>query len=101
VEVTRYTGPEITLKVSRTEPGFLVLSEVYYPAGWKATLNGDDIPIYKANYFLRGLQIPAGEHEIELTFEPRSYALGTTLAWISFGFQILLAGFIAFRFFKK
>ncbi|MFP8490145.1 YfhO family protein [Gracilimonas sp. Q87] len=101
VEVTNYTGPEIYLKVSRSETGFLVLSEVYYPAGWSATLNGEEIPIYKTDYFLRGLEIPAGEHEIKLRFEPRSYKTGVILSWISLGFQILLASFIVFRVVKK
>lgn len=101
VEITNYTGPEITLEVSRNEPGFLVLSEVYYPAGWSATLNGEEIPIYKTDYFLRGLKIPAGEHQIDLKFEPRSYTIGTTLAWISLSFQLLLAGFLVFRIFKN
>ncbi|HKK25199.1 MAG TPA: YfhO family protein, partial [Gracilimonas sp.] len=101
LEITNYTGPEITLEISRNDPGFLVLSEVYYPAGWSATLNGEEIPIYKTNYFLRGLEIPAGKHQIELRFEPHSYTIGTTLAWISLSFQVLLAGFLVFRIFKK
>lgn len=83
VVVTRYTGPEISLKVNRSEPGFLVLSETYYPAGWTAKLDGKEIPIYKTNYFLRGLQIPEGEHTLELTFMPDRHVLGVRLAWFA------------------
>ncbi|MDR9418110.1 YfhO family protein [Gracilimonas sp.] len=101
VEVTEYTGPEITLEVSRSEPGFLVLSETYYPAGWTATLNGEVIPIYKTNYFVRGLQVPAGEHTIELRFLPDTYVLGVRLAWFALISQLLIAGFWGFTWFKN
>ncbi|MFD2531488.1 YfhO family protein [Gracilimonas halophila] len=100
VEVTDYTGPEMTLELSRSEPGFLVLSEVYYPAGWTATLNGEEIPIYKTNYFLRGMEIPAGNHTLTLTFMPQSYQLGVTLAWIALIIQFglfLLWGYTSFK----
>lgn len=101
VEVAYYTGPKITLKTNRTKPGFLVLSEIYYPAGWKAKLDGKNIPIYKTDYLLRGMQLPAGEHTLELRFEPQSYTIGITLAWISLLIQLLIAGACCFTYFKK
>lgn len=100
VTVTHYTGPEITLETVRSKPGFLVLSEIYYPPGWKATLDEVEVPIYKTNYFLRGIQVPEGTHTIELRFEPASYSIGTTLSWVSLICQIglgVLAGFTFFR----
>lgn len=100
VEIINYTGAEITLKTSRTKPGFLVLSEIYYPAGWVALLDGEEITIHKTNYLIRGFQIPAGEHTLELDFKPESYALGVKLSWFSLISQILLAltaGFIFYR----
>lgn len=100
VEILNYTGAEITLKTSRSKPGFLVLSEIYYPAGWVALLNGEEIPIHKTNYLVRGFQIPAGEHTLELDFKPKSYALGVKLSWFSLFSQILMAlaaGFIFYR----
>ncbi|MGN8225771.1 YfhO family protein [Gracilimonas sp. BCB1] len=100
VEITDYTGPEMTLEISRSQPGFLVLSEVYYPAGWTAMLNGEEIPIYKTNYFLRGMDIPAGNHTLELNFMPRSYEIGVMLAWISVILQALIAAFWIFTWFK-
>ncbi|MEP1151500.1 MAG: YfhO family protein [Balneola sp.] len=101
VTVTRYTGPEISLETSRSEPGFLVLSEIYYPAGWVATLDGEEVPIYKTNYVLRGVEIPAGEHELKMEFRPQSYFLGVTLGWVSFGVQIALALFLGVTYFRK
>ncbi len=101
VIVTNYTGAEISMSIKRSEPGFLVLSEIYYPAGWVATLNGEEIPIYKTNYVLRGMEIPAGNHELELTFAPQSYSLGVTLNWVSLAAQIGLALLFGFTFFRK
>ncbi|MCB5257591.1 MAG: YfhO family protein, partial [Candidatus Cloacimonetes bacterium] len=64
------------------KPSFLVLSEVYYPAGWKAKLDGKEIPIYPTNYVLRGVQIPAGQHKLELVFAPKSYTLSIRMSLI-------------------
>lgn len=101
IEVTLYTGPEISLKVSRSTPGFLVLSEIYYPDGWIAELNGEEVPIYKTNYLLRGMEIPAGEHELELRFEPDSFRIGVLLGWLSLVLQLLLGAFLAFSWYKN
>lgn len=100
VRVTDYTGPEIELEINRTKPGFLILSEVYYPAGWVATLNGEEIPIHKTNYVLRGFEIPAGSHALKLEFRPNSYALGVKLSWTSLILQILLGALAGFTYFK-
>ncbi|MEX2478149.1 MAG: YfhO family protein [Gracilimonas sp.] len=101
IQVTNYTGPEVSLKIERDKPGFLVLSEIYYPAGWIAELNGEEIPIYKTNYILRGFEIPSGEHQLKLRFEPSSYSIGVTLAWVSLGFQIFLAGLWIFTLVRR
>ncbi len=100
VSITNYTGQEISVEISRSKPGFLVLSEIYYPAGWVAKLNGEEIPIYKTNYVLRGFEIPAGEHILELEFRPKSFHLGVTMGWISLGLQILLGLVVGFNYIK-
>lgn len=101
VEVTLYTGPQISMEISRENPGFLVLSETYYKPGWIAELNGEEIPIYKTNYMLRGMEIPAGDHELELRFELQSWKTGVMLSWTSLIIQLLLAGFWGFIYFKN
>ena len=83
VSVTTYRPREIEMKTSRKTDGFLVLSEIYYPAGWKATIDGNEVPIVKTNYVLRGLSIPAGNHTITLTFNPTTYTVSTTVTWIA------------------
>lgn len=82
VRVTEYGPREIRLQYEREGDGFLVLSEVYYPAGWTARVNGQEVDIHPANYILRGLQVPGGQHEVVLRFDPQSYYLGSTVSWI-------------------
>ncbi len=100
VEVTNYTGAEMTIETTRSKPGYLVLSEIYYPAGWIALLDGEEVPIHKTNYLVRGIQIPAGKHTLELDFKPSSHALGIKLSWFSLISQILMALFAGFTFYK-
>ena len=90
-EVTTYGPREIALNVSADTPSFLVLSEIYYPKGWHATLNEEPVDIHRTNYILRGFEIPAGEHVLTLRFDPRSHILGSRLSWI-FNIIILLIG---------
>jgi uncharacterized membrane protein YfhO len=69
-------------EVSTESNSLLVLSEIYYPAGWKAYLDKAEIPIHPVNYILRGVVIPPGEHKLELVFSPESYSQGITLSAI-------------------
>ncbi len=81
IEFVTYTARNMEINVRRTEPGFMVLSEIYYPPGWEARLNGDKIPIHKTNYLLRGFEIPPGDHTLELSFNPVSHIWGARISW--------------------
>lgn len=95
VDILQYDNHNIEVSVDVSSNQFLVLSEIYYPAGWKAYIDGAEVPIHKTNYVLRGIEVPTGKHKIKFEFSPRSYTLGTTLAWTGNGL-ILLLGLIAF-----
>lgn len=65
------------------QDGLAVFSEVYYPYGWQVTVNGEEANHFRANYVLRALALPAGEHTIEFSFEPDVVKKGSTVSLIS------------------
>ncbi|MEQ9008485.1 MAG: YfhO family protein, partial [Ekhidna sp.] len=60
-----------------------IFSEIYYPEGWKATIDGNEVDILRANYVLRALEIPSGNHEIVFEFKPQTYFTGNTVMMVS------------------
>lgn len=72
--------------------GVLVLSEVHYP-GWKATVDGQPVPLQRADYLLTALPLPAGRHRVRYTYEPASVRVGAALS----GFTVLALGALALR----
>lgn len=83
VQITNYTPHRIDIMVDTPASGLLVLSEVYYPAGWEAIIDGEPAEILKTNYILRSLVVPAGRHDITLTFQPSTFTIGNTLSRVS------------------
>ena len=94
VEVTEYGPREIRMDITTDAPSYLVLSEMYYPEGWNATLDENPVDIIRTNYTLRGFSIPAGDHELKLRFDPQSHILGSKFTW-AFNIIILLIGAMA------
>ncbi|OYW17208.1 MAG: hypothetical protein B7Z54_08615, partial [Sphingobacteriales bacterium 12-47-4] len=95
---------DITYDFNAATPQFAVFSEIYYPGGWKATIDDKPVEIIKVNYALRGLSVPAGKHTIKFHFDPDSYRLGNTLVlWSSiFVYVLLILGaFMLWRRSKK
>jgi hypothetical protein len=98
IKLTKYGLNQLDYVSANSKPGFAVFSDIYYPAGWNVYIDGKKDEIVRVNYLLRGVKIPAGDHKIEMKFEPRSYYLGNAITrWSSILMLILLAGAIAFE----
>ena len=82
VHLTKYTPRYLDYEYSTSKPGTLVFSEIYYPYGWKATIDGQPADIYRVNYVLRAINVPAGAHSIHMEFAPSSVKKGNTLAMV-------------------
>jgi len=70
--------------------GFAVFSEIYYPEGWIAHIDGKETEIVRANYVLRALSIPAGKHTVEFFFKPDAYVIGNKVTMISSWVMLLV-----------
>jgi hypothetical protein len=70
--------------------GMAVFSEIFYPKGWIATIDGKEAPITRADYILRALQIPAGKHTIDFRFEPKPYVMGNKVTLIASWLTLIL-----------
>jgi len=81
-------------------PQATIFSEIYYDAGWKAYLDGAEVPYFRANYLLRGMIVPAGDHVIEFKFEPETFdtaATVSTAAGLVLVLVVLLAVYMHFK----
>lgn len=90
VIISDYAPHRIDLKVDTPGPGILVLSEIYYPAGWKASIDDEPTTIFKSNYALRSVVVPAGTHSVSFVFEPTSFSVGHTLSRVASGLVLLI-----------
>ncbi|NBB75272.1 MAG: YfhO family protein [Bacteroidetes bacterium] len=86
VSLQQYTPREITWQVETDAPRLLVVSEVYYPAGWEATIDGEPAEIHRANYLLRAVHVPAGEHTVTMRFDPQVHQTGVWVSGVSTAF---------------
>jgi len=98
VEMIQDIPDDLIYETSNSGEGLLVLSEIWYDGpGWKATVDGKEVPLIRADFLLRAIEVPAGDHEVRLTFKPKSYYLGEKL---SLGSTILLGLLIIVYFFR-
>lgn len=88
IELKEYLPNNLTYVSNSKEEKLGVFSEIYYPHGWKASIDGKEVPIYRADYTLRALKIPAGKHIINFSFNPpviqkgKYITLGTCLLFV-------------------
>ena len=102
IKLTDYQPNHLTYKVKNNTPQFAVFSEMFYPKGWKALIDGVPAPIINVNYVLRGLHIPKNSSQIEFIFKPGVVDKGTILRVTSLLIFILTAIILGyFKYFKK
>ncbi len=94
IELTAYKPNALTYRSNATSPQLAVFSEIYYRgnADWRAYVDGKATPHFRADYLLRAMVVPAGQHTIEFKFEPPAVSTGHTIDLVS---SLLLVGFLA------
>ena len=79
LSIASYRLNELVVDVTTPAPGYLVLSEVWYP-GWKATVDGQPAPVLRANFAFRAVPVPAGSHQVRLVFAPWTWRVGLAVS---------------------
>jgi hypothetical protein len=90
--VVSLSETQLDLVTHSRVPAFLVLSDVYYP-GWQVTVDGQLSRIYRTNFALRGVQVPAGDHVVQFRFRPLSFKIGVLLSTVT----LLLVSIVALK----
>lgn len=90
IDLVEYAPNRLLYKTKSSAEQLAVFSEIYYADGWKATIDGKEVPHFRANYVLRAMVIPAGEHTIEFKFIPESFNKIESMSMIA------LAGLVLF-----
>jgi uncharacterized membrane protein YfhO len=95
VHIDQYQPTKLMLTADMLQPGWLILSENYYP-GWNVRIDGQPGKIYRADYLFRAVSLAAGTHKIEMVFEPPSFITGAIVSLVTLG-GLLLIGIAAWR----
>jgi hypothetical protein len=93
INLTKYQPNELEFRSQSKTPQLAVFSEIYYPHGWKFFIDEKEVPYIKADYLLRAVHVPAGNHHVRMVFEPEVIETGKWISLLSFGLFILLSGF--------
>ena len=96
IKLVENKNDEIKYEFNAATNQFAVFSEIYYPKGWDAYIDGKKTPYCKTNYALRGLAIPAGKHTIDFIFDPVSVRKGEQIARYTNIFSVLVVLFCLF-----
>lgn len=95
VKLTSYTPKALDYETSSAKDGTVVFSEIYYPYGWKASIDGTPAEHFRVNYVLRAMNVPAGQHKIHFEFDPESVRKGNAVATVCVILMYALTALIA------
>ena len=101
INMISYAPNRLSYKSSSKQNGMVVFSEIYYPKGWLAYIDGQLVNHFPVNYILRGLLVPSGEHEIVFEFKPKSFFISSIISLICSCLFVLVTLFTVVLFFKK
>ena len=96
IKLTEYKPNHLTYQSTAVSEQLAVFSEIYYDKGWNAYIDGKLAPHFRANFVLRTMRVPAGEHKVEFKFEPATYYTGEKIALAGSIFLFLIVGGAAF-----
>ncbi|MDP1622089.1 MAG: YfhO family protein [Bacteroidales bacterium] len=91
ISLGEYSANELHYKYRSTNNGLAVFSEIYYSKGWNAYVDGQLTPHFRADYVLRAMVLPAGEHTVRFKFEPKVFSVGESISLASSILLIVLA----------
>jgi len=91
VTLDSYSPNDLKYSSKSSKDNVIVFSEIYYQPGWNAYVDGKKADHFRCNYILRGMRVPAGNHNIEFKFEPESFYAGENVAYGSSGLLLLIA----------
>ena len=100
----KYEPNQLIYDFNSKSPQIAVFSEIYYPKGWHAFINGEQVPFFEANYLLRAMLLKPGQYQVTFRFDPTSYSLGKTLSLIASFLLIifvLVGFFLLYRKYRK
>ena len=83
INLTKYQPNSLEYKTQSKTSQLAVFSEIYYPEGWKILIDDVEVPYIKADYLLRAVAIPAGNHTVQMVFDPKVIATGKIISLIS------------------
>ncbi len=89
IVLTDYDSDFVTYTVDTQKDELALFSEVYYPKGWQVTIDGEPVEVLRANYTLRALPVPAGQHTVEFRFEPQSIRVTDGIAYAALAIMLL------------
>ncbi len=101
VSLVSYGPVEMRYKASSKSGGVIVFSDIYYP-GWRATVNGQEVPVGRVDYVLRAVKVGPGDCDIVMTFDPKSVHTTETIAYSAMAFLVLTAlGIMGFSMWRR
>ena len=97
INLVDYDSDYLIYDVNASKDEIALFSEIYYPKGWQITINGEPVEMLRANYTLRALPIPEGEHIVEFRFEPQSIKITDSIAFAALLIMLLTSLYLIYR----